>query len=90
MPARSSSLFFSDSYYPVGFSVWIVLARTGVVISPWQPATVRAGTWVGFAILALSTVGNIASKNRIERMIMTPVALVCSVCLFVIALSDQA
>ena len=73
---------------PVRLAAWIVLARTGVVMSPWQPATVRAATWVAFSILALNTVANLASKSRVERLLMTPAAFVCSVCLLIAALSE--
>ncbi|MES2935334.1 MAG: hypothetical protein V4805_17815 [Pseudomonadota bacterium] len=78
------------SVVPLALAVWIVLASTGVATSPWQPATLRAGTWFGFAIFALSTVGNIFSKSRIERMVMTPIACVCSVCFLIVALSDNS
>jgi hypothetical protein len=76
------------SVLPLGLGAWIVLARTGVVAIPWQPSTVRAGTWVAFSILALNTVANFASKSRIERSLMTPAAFVCSACLLVAALSQ--
>jgi hypothetical protein len=76
------------SAIPLGLGVWIVLARTGVVAIPWQPSTVRAGTWVAFSVLALNTVANFASGSRIERALMTPIAGVCSLCLLVAALSD--
>ena len=42
----------------------------------------------GFALLALNTVGNLASKSRSERMLMTPIAGVCAVCFLLVALSD--
>jgi hypothetical protein len=76
------------SALPLGLGAWIVLARTGVVAIPWQPSAVRAGTWVAFSILALNTVANFASRSRIERLLMTPVAFVCSACLLVAALSQ--
>ena len=76
------------SALPLGLAAWIVLARTGVVAIPWQPSAVRAGTWVAFSILALNTVANFASRSRIERLLMTPVAFVCSACLLVAALSQ--
>jgi hypothetical protein len=80
--------FFSAlSVLPLGMAAWIVLARTGVVGSPWQPATVRAATWIAFCVLALNTIANLASRSRVERLIMTPAAFVCSVCLLIAALS---
>jgi len=76
------------SALPLVLGAWIVLARTGVVTIPLQPSAVRAGAWVTFCILALSTIANLASRSRIERALMTPAAFVCSVCLLVAALSD--
>jgi len=72
----------------LGLAIWIVLARTDVVRIPWQPSSVRAGTWVVFSFLTLNTVGNFASKGRIERALMTPVTFVCAACLLVVALSS--
>ena len=75
------------SAVPLGLAAWIVLARTGVVAGPWQPATVRAATWFAFSVLALNTVANLVSRSRVERLLMTPAAFVCSVCLLIAALS---
>jgi hypothetical protein len=72
----------------LGLAAWIVLARTGIVAIPWQPSAVRAGTWVVFSFLTLNTVANFASRSRIERMVMTPAAFICSICLLVVALSN--
>jgi hypothetical protein len=77
------------SALPLALAAWIVLARTGVVAIPLQPSAVRIGTWIAFSILALNTVANLASRSRIERVVMTPAAFVCSVCLLVAALSDH-
>jgi hypothetical protein len=77
------------SAVPLGLAAWIVLARTGVVASPWQPATVRAATWIAFSILVLNTVANLASKSRIERFLMTPTTFLCSACLLIAALSKE-
>jgi len=76
------------SALPLVLGAWIVLARTGVVTIPLQPSAVRAGAWLTFCILALSTIANLASRSRIERALMTPAAFVCSLCLLVAALSD--
>ena len=70
----------------LGLAIWIVLARTGLVTIPWQPSAVRVATWVVFSFLALNTLSNLVSKSRIERRVMTPVALVCSICFLVVAL----
>jgi hypothetical protein len=72
----------------LGLAAWIVLARTGLVTLPWQSSVVRVGTWFVFSFLTLNTVSNFVSKSRIERMVMTPVAFICSICLLVVALSN--
>jgi hypothetical protein len=82
-------LFSALSAFPLGLAAWIVLARTGVAMSPWQPATVRVATWIAFSVLALNTVANLASRSRVERLIMTPAAFACSVCLLIAALSND-
>ena len=70
--------------------VLIILAGTGMVTLAWRPFVVRIGTWISFCILVLSTLGNLASKSRIERMVMTPVSLICSACVLIVAVSDQS
>jgi hypothetical protein len=88
LPAR---LRFASalSAIPLALAAWIVLARTGVVAAPLQPATVRIATWVAFCMLALNTVANSASKSRIERGLMTPAAFVCAACLLIAALAKH-
>jgi hypothetical protein len=87
LPARLR-LASAVSAVPLALAAWIVLARTGVIAVPFQPATVRVATWVAFCVLALNTLANLASRSRIERALMTPAAFVCAVCLLVAALSD--
>jgi hypothetical protein len=87
LPARLR-LASALSAVPLALAAWIVLARTGVIAVPFQPATVRAATWVAFCVLALNTLANLASRSRIERALMTPAAFVCAVCLLLAALSD--
>ncbi len=44
-----------------------------------------------FAIfLALNTLGNIASRSKWEKMIMTPLSLTACICLFIVALGVVA
>jgi hypothetical protein len=74
----------------LGLAAWLVLARTGVVDSHWQPLMLRAGTWAGFGVMTLSAGGNLASKSVLERRIMAPVALGCAICFFVVAIAAAA
>lgn len=67
----------------------VVLDRAGAV--DVLPAAVsRTGAWVVVAVLALSTLANLASRSRPERLTMTPVALVLTGLAVVVAVSPGA
>jgi hypothetical protein len=71
----------------IGLSVWVVLARAGLVAPGDQPPAIRMIAW-GFAgFMALNTLGNLASKSRIERAVMTPATVICLVCFILVARS---
>src|SRR5688572_24477362 len=59
----------------LGLAAWVVLARVGLVAPGAEPVAVRVATWVFAGCLALTTVGNLASQSKVERSIMTPIAL---------------
>ena len=50
-----------------------------------QPTIVNIFSWIFVAIFGLSTIGNMVSKNRLEKMVMTPVALVLTILCFIVA-----
>jgi hypothetical protein len=58
-------------------AAWTVLAQGGVVSSgPVSDGALRNVTWGIAAYLALNTLGNIASKNRTERLVMGSISLI--------------
>ena len=64
---------------------WVVLARAGLLDG--DHAVVRIATWVIAGSFLLGAAGNLASRSRSERVVMTPVALVlCSLTATVAAL----
>lgn len=71
----------------IGTSAWVVLARAGLVAPGPEPTTIRIVTWVWVGFMALNTLGNLASKSRIERAVMTPATVTICVCLVVVARS---
>lgn len=73
----------------LGAAAWIVLARAGLVAPGAGSAAVRVGTWVFTGFFALNTLGNLASKSRTERAVMTPITLLLFACFLVVALSPQ-
>ena len=56
-----------------GVFIWLTLERIGVSHA-LPPAVARVAMWVMFGIFALSLLGNLASKSRRERAVMSPVA----------------
>ena len=64
---------------------WVVLARAGLLGG--GHGVVRVVTWVIAGYFLLGAVGNLASRSRSERLVMTPVAVVlCSLAVTVAAL----
>lgn len=64
---------------------WVVLARAGLLGG--GHGVVRMATWVIAGYFLLGAAGNLASRSRSERFVMTPVALVlCSLTATVAAL----
>ncbi|MEO7059526.1 MAG: hypothetical protein ABI083_07400 [Lapillicoccus sp.] len=68
---RIGSVAAIGTYVLIG---WVVLSRAG------QPGSgsglLSVATWVIVGFLLLGVAGNLASKSRSERLVMTPIALV--------------
>lgn len=71
----------------LGLAVWVVLARAGLVAPGAGSGVGQVATWVFAAFFALNTIGNIASRSRVERYGMTPVTVLLVICFIVVALS---
>lgn len=67
---RVGSLITIFIYVLVG---WVVLARAGQ--RSGDEGTWAVATWVIAGFFLLGAAGNLASKSRPERLVMTPVAL---------------
>ncbi len=65
---------------------WVVLARAGLAPPGPEPASVHAATWVSAAFFAVNFFGNLASKSRVERLVMSPATLVLAACFALVAL----
>jgi len=64
----------------LGVAAWILLARAGHVAPGSEPLVVRIIAWVFTGYFGLNVLMNLASKSRLERAIMTPVALLLAAC----------
>jgi len=68
-------------------AAWAVLARANLVPPGSDPFVVKILTWVFAAYFALNTAMNAASKSRLERFAMTPVAAIVAASLVLVAMS---
>jgi hypothetical protein len=79
------------SFFSAGILVLlslIVLERAGLATILNHDGVVRYGTWVMAGFFALNTLGNITSKSKWEKMIMTPVS--SSLCIFCFIIAGMA
>jgi hypothetical protein len=79
---RVGSLVSSVIYVLIG---WILLARAGQ--DSGGHAILGVATWVIAGFFLLGVAGNLASRSRSERVVMTPVALV--LCLLTVSVAIQ-
>lgn len=68
-----------------GVFAWWALERAGVSDVLPEPLGAVAG-WVLFGVLVLSLLGNLASRSRLEKRVMAPVAAVLAVLALLLAL----
>ena len=68
---------------------WVILARADMVRPGSRARPIRIGAWAITAFLALSAIGNLMSASALERLVMTPVALMLLACCAAVAASQQ-
>ena len=81
---RRASLSASPA---LGAAAWILLARVGLVEPGADSTGVRVLTWIFVGLFSMNTLGNLASKSRTERYLMTPATLILVGCFLVAGLS---
>lgn len=73
----------------LGAAAWIILARVNLVAPGSARGFVGIATWVFAALFALNTLGNLVSRSKAERYLMTPATLILVVCFLGAALSPR-
>lgn len=68
-------------------AVLVVLARAGLVVPGAHSMFVRVAAWAFAAYFALNALGNLSSSSRVERVVMTPVAVLLAVCFAIVVLA---
>lgn len=69
---------------------WIILARANVARPGPGSRFIRGTCWVFAGYLAFNTLANAASTSMMERVILTPVTVILTVCFVVVAWSRIA
>ena len=63
-----------------------VIERAGIITVFNNPIFVLVVVWVIAIYLAFNTLINAISKSKQEKLIMTPLSLILSICCFVVAI----
>jgi hypothetical protein len=71
----------------LGAAAWLVLARADLVTPGADSMFVRIAVWVFTGYFTLNTLGNLASKSKLERAVMTPATVLLVACFVTVALS---
>ena len=67
----------------------VVAVYAGMLKVKVNPLLIRIAIWIMFALFLINTVGNIFSKNEMERIIFTPITLVLSIFCLRLATSQK-
>ncbi len=70
----------------LGVLALVVLARAGVALPAWSPASTKL-IWVVVAVSVLSALMNLATPSKWERILWAPVGVALSVCSSIVALA---
>ena len=70
-------------------AAWAILARVDLVLPGTDVAVVPVGTWIFGGLFVLNTLGNLASKSQVERIVMTPLALILAACFIAVSLMGR-
>jgi hypothetical protein len=64
----------------LGLASWMVLARAGLVPPGADLLAIKIVTWVFAGYFTLNVVMNLLSKSPLEKLIMTPAAVILALC----------
>ena len=72
----------------LSFSAACILEKSGITVILNNPRVVTYVVWFFSAYFVLNTIGNFVSKNRLEKIIMTPVTFILCILYLIVALSS--
>ncbi|WP_303311908.1 hypothetical protein [Hymenobacter sp. BT730] len=56
----------------------VVAVKAGLLEVRIHPGLIKTALWIMFGLFLLNTLGNLLSKNEVEKMIFTPITLLLS------------
>ncbi len=81
---RIASLFSAGI---MAFASIIVLEKAALVSVINNSTVVTMGVWILVAFIALNTIGDLASRSKLEKLIMTPVSLTLGLLCLTVAIT---
>lgn len=73
----------------LAIAAWAILARVDLVLPGTDVGWVRVGTWIFGGMFVLNTLGNLASKSHVERIVMTPLTVILAACFVAVSLMGR-
>lgn len=67
----------------------IMLISAGILKVKISPKVINVAIWVMMVVFLLNTVGNLLSESAFEKAVFTPLTLILSICLLIIALANR-
>jgi len=69
--------------------LFVILIQAGIIRARISSKLIRGFIWGMLAFFLLNTLGNLASESAFEKAVFTPVTLILSICLLIVALSNR-
>lgn len=66
--------------FVLALAAWMVLARAGLVPPRADLLAIKIATWAFAGYFALNVIMNLMSKSPLEKLIMTPAAVIIALC----------
>lgn len=67
--------------------ILFVLMQIGLITTPFSAKIITYIMWGMTALFVLNTLGNALSKNKLEKLLFTPVTIIMAICTMILALS---
>jgi len=70
------------------FFLFIILVQSGILTIDFPKKTMTIILWFMTALFVFNTFGNVKSKNKIEQIYFTPITIILTIFLIILALTN--